>query len=82
MSPLTGRIILPNVASIRPLDSQDLQSVVSSESPTEQKSRRNRMDRVDSVGCLITNVHRHSDQMAHWLNAQTDPEEKAKVVRA
>ena len=41
---------------------------------------RDSLDDMDQ-GCLITNVHRHTDKQAHMANAQrADPEEKQEVV--
>lgn len=39
---------------------------------TEQaKDIRDLMDKIDG-GCIITNIHRHSDRLAHWISASPD----------
>ena len=59
---------------------QSCESVDESNRSATGKATRDQMDEVD-VGCIITNVHAHSDQMAHWVNAQlNDPEMKIEVV--
>ena len=41
---------------------------------------RDSLDDIDR-GCFLTNVHRHTDQRAHMVNAQRDdPKEKQDVV--
>jgi hypothetical protein len=43
-------------------------------------SIRDSLDDIDQ-GCLLTNVHRHTDNRAHMVNAQRDdPQEKQYVV--
>lgn len=45
---------------------------------TEQtKEIRYLMDEVDG-GCIITNIHRHSDHLAHWISVS--PEEAIETV--
>lgn len=35
----------------------------------------------DDQGCLITNIHRHTDRRVHFVNAQRgDPKEKHDIV--
>jgi hypothetical protein len=70
------RIALPSANSIRDLKGQtkirllpSAQSIADSQRSAWETECRDRMDEAD-VGCIITNVHRHSDQMAHWVNAQ------------
>ena len=57
-------------------DASFTDSVASSKRPT-----RDILDEKDS-GCLITNVHRHTDQMVPMINAQhSDGESKSNIVR-
>jgi hypothetical protein len=83
----TGRIAPPPTNFIRRLKNQilnellpDTRSMADSRRSAREVALRDRMDDVD-VGCIITNVHRHSDQMAHWVNAQqSDPSLGSDVV--
>lgn len=80
-----GRISFPTANRIRSLPGLPgpeyilEQSVVASAHSVGTAIRES-LDYMDQ-GCLITNVHRHTDQRAHIANAQrADPEEKQEVV--
>lgn len=83
----SGRIALPPAHFVRKLKGQTqnellpfAQSICESQRSASEAACRDRMDEVD-VGCIITNIHRHSDQMVHWVNAQCpDPTLRDDVV--
>lgn len=86
MSRVEGnRISLPAAYRIRPLpglpapDYNREQSLIAS-TRSIGTELRDTLDDTDQ-GCLITNVHKHTDKRAHMINAQTeDPDEKESVV--
>lgn len=87
MSRVEGdRIVLPSANRIRSIpelpapEYLEDQSVLSS-AHSVGSVIRDALDELDN-GCLITNIHRHSDERARMINAQrNDPQEKQEVVR-
>jgi hypothetical protein len=87
MSRVDGdRISFPSAHHIRNLPGLsappyiDDQSLVASTRRSVGTAVRDLLDDVDQ-GCLITNVHKHTDRRTHIVNAQwSDAREKADVV--
>lgn len=84
----TNRIEIRKANFIRPLIHQvrktplvsSVPSINESARPECEKICRDILDGVD-VGCLITNVHRHSDQLVHWISPpHSDPKLTLEVV--
>jgi hypothetical protein len=77
------RLILPEVARVRRLPNQhyhELETNSTRSSRDSNKTIQHQMDELDG-GCVVTGVHRHTDVMAHLLNAQRgDADAKIEVV--
>ncbi|KAG8992892.1 hypothetical protein FRB94_011202 [Tulasnella sp. JGI-2019a] len=71
----------PNNLRVLPRQRTRIQPILQSVSATSHGTIKHKLDEKDN-GCIITNIHRHTDSLAHLVNAQRSSKMKKKLVES
>ena len=77
-----NNVVLPELAKPRKLKGQihiEYETASVASSYASNKPAQQLMDETD-VGCIITRIHRHTDEMAHIINAQRENKDAKREV--